>query len=529
MKTYNIPRVEEGPATLQNLNAPIQAIQSVVNQLSSKIDTIANKSAIIQWQAPVDLSQVSVGDLVYFDSDNSLFRPAVAALLSDPGEQGQSIEAPSSRVQGLIISLKTSDNSAVLLRNGYYEDPVIEATLGNAASAGQYFLSPTNPGKAVKDPGWNMRQPCISYYGDGKFSLCTNYIAHDNHHHGAMTLNDWQLIQDYTGSDFPSGTKYFHRILKQDNIGQLSSKTSAIFYEGKLNTSNFQFSPQYVWFNGESIPVLNSVVLFNNYPFAYGDSVIRSVQSSNFDVKNYNGNVYLQMPDYQYTQDISQKAISKLYKNQATVTPIVSKLIQGAGISIDNLGKGRYQLNSTRFNNVPIPADDMYLNGVQRVASGLLVYSTFPAEKQTYFIMSSNIFQGVKEGSKLKVNVWVNSCGPGADTLDVKLYWLPLSSTEVTPVPSQSNFIAETSLNITNMSTSQIQYTQSSDEITIDAVSSGILIAKVLASSPSYDIRIFQAGFKYSVNNGDVSDESSSTPIVDSLKLDEVVTYNAVY
>lgn len=78
------------------------------------------------------------------------------------------------------------------MRSGYYESAAITATIGTGAEAGIYYLSPTNAGKATKTPGWNLRQPCLSYYGDGKFSLFTHYLAHDNHHHTSLVIGDWQ-------------------------------------------------------------------------------------------------------------------------------------------------------------------------------------------------------------------------------------------------------------------------------------------------------------------------------------------------
>ena len=58
-----------------------------------------------------------------------------------------------------------------MLRSGYCSDPVIINTLGAAATAGLYYLSPATAGKATKLPGWDVRIPCINYYGNGKFSF----------------------------------------------------------------------------------------------------------------------------------------------------------------------------------------------------------------------------------------------------------------------------------------------------------------------------------------------------------------------
>lgn len=533
MKTYNIPRIQEGPATLDNLNAPINVLQKAVNDLSYRLDTLSNKSAIIQWQAPIDIQQVSVGDLVYFDVQSSLFRRAKASLLGKTGSQGQSVQSPSSRVQGLIISIQRTDKSAVLLRNGYYQDTVIQATLGNGALPGQYFLSPDNPGKATLDPGWNLRQPCISYYGDGKFSLCTNYLAHDNHHHGSSIINSWNVVTD--SQDAPEGAKFYYTVSQYQNIGEFSKQTTAVFYNGILNTSDFQFSPDTIWFKGDSIPEKDSVVLFNNYPFAYGDSVIRSITSSSMDVRNYNGNAYIQMPSYTYTEEQRDKAIVSIRGTQIIETPVVSQILSGPGISVDKLGYGKVQINSTRFNDTPIPATDMYLNGTQRVAKGILVYTVFPALQTTYFVMSLPIHQGIVKGSKIDIRPWIISCGPGATRLEVKLYWIPTSQTGArSPIPTQSNYISTMFIDASNMSVTQLQYKQSNTVATLNVQSVGTIVAKVQATTPSYDMFIYQSGFRFGINNGQVSKTRSTDidgdVVQEAEKLfEQRLTFNANY
>lgn len=80
--------------------------------------------------------------------------------------------------------------TATILCGGIYKDgAVADACLGVNALAGTYYLSPDTPGKAVLDPGQNLRQPVLQYMGDGKFSLSCFYLAHDGHQHASIILN----------------------------------------------------------------------------------------------------------------------------------------------------------------------------------------------------------------------------------------------------------------------------------------------------------------------------------------------------
>jgi len=94
-QTFTIPKISSGPASAATFNAPLEYIEDALNDLDTSIHGLNNKSAVLQWQAPV-ASDVSVGDLVY--SDGGVFKKALAALSSQTGANGQAIEAASCHV-----------------------------------------------------------------------------------------------------------------------------------------------------------------------------------------------------------------------------------------------------------------------------------------------------------------------------------------------------------------------------------------------------------------------------------------------
>ena len=167
--TFTVPKIQDtDTASAATLNAPLNYIQSSLNNLAQSTGI---RSANIQYAVPVD-STVSVGDLVYFNTSTSKFQKALADILSNSvGTDGQTIEADSCHVQGFILSINTTQHSAVMLRSGYCSDSHIVDTLGVGAQAGLYYLSPQTAGKATKLPGWDVRIPCINYYGNGKFAF----------------------------------------------------------------------------------------------------------------------------------------------------------------------------------------------------------------------------------------------------------------------------------------------------------------------------------------------------------------------
>lgn len=176
-QTFTVPKISNGPATADALNKPLEYIEESLNELQSNIQDANTSSAVLQWQTPIAAS-VSVGDLVYFNKTTGKFEKALAALSSQMGTSGQAIQEDSCHVQGIILSIDSTDNSAVMLRSGYYESAVVQGAIGTGASAGIYYLSTTTAGKATATPGWEVRLPCISYYGAGKFTMISNYYAH---------------------------------------------------------------------------------------------------------------------------------------------------------------------------------------------------------------------------------------------------------------------------------------------------------------------------------------------------------------
>ena len=527
-QNFTVPKYEQGMATVQKLNEPLAYIENALNQLSDNISTLTNKSAVIQWQAPLDAS-VQAGDLVYFDSEgtSAVFKPAIAALLGEPGSQGQSVQAPTSRVQGIVLSV----DPPVILRSGYYQSDVILGTLGTGAQAGIYYLSPTNAGKATMTPGWNMRQPCLSYYGDGKFSMFSNYLAHDNHHHGTLTISAWTDAASYTGTNTAAGN-FVYEIKDTDLIGQLSQDTTAVFMNGLLNTDDFVIQDDAVWYTGTKSPAANSVILFNSYPFAYGDSVVRSIHSNTFSTSYLNGTYVIDMPEYSKVQlQGATKALVDIGGKTVYTAPVVSAITAGLGISVTNMGNGKYQIDSTDYAAVPLLASDIRLNGTQRVADDLLTYTVFPSGATTSYIMTYNLGynKAVKTGS---VKVWVTQKGPGTGRLNVSLYWLPVdtSGAQYTAIPG--TFLGSCQIACSNTSTTSLAYAQSQSIEGIVWNKPGTLLAKVQSVTPGKDIYIFQTGFSLMTTSGETGVISDSSSIDNSEVLDvlsKVLTYNANY
>lgn len=423
-QTFTIPKISSGPASAATFNAPLEYIEDALNALDTSIHGLNNKSAVLQWQAPV-ASDAKPGDLVY--SENGVFKRALAVLSQNKGIVGQAIEAPSCYVQGLVLSINTTEGSAVILKSGYYQasDSLIASTIGVCAQAGLYYLSPTAAGKATLTPGWNVRLPVISYYGDGKFSVISNYFGH---------------------------------------IGD-------------------------------------------------GDAVIRHLQSQTLAIgSNSDGVVAIEVPAKTVqAPEPSAYAVSGISGNTISISPHVSKLIGGAGIKTAYKGSGIWSVSLDSLVNKPLAATDFTLNGAQRVADTLLTYTVFPAGIPSSMVMSMPVDFVSSTAFNGKIKVWATAA-KGAGTLDFQLYWIPYTGTNINIALCKLNDIENSPLKVNNNNTSgaQLKYNESQQGIqNVQINTSGILVARAVAKSPSNQLYIHQAGFKLQLE--ETSDSLSTT------------------
>ena len=530
---YNIYRFSNGDAASANtFNRPLNDISDALNDLSGRISALSNKSAVIQQN--VTLAQdVSIGDVVYFDTQGSAcFRKALAQLKAQPGQQGQSMQAPSSRVQGIVIA--KDGTSGTLLRSGFYDNFDLQGTIQDAIStAGLYYLSPRTPGKITKNPGWSMRQPCISYYGSNKFSMITNYLAHDNHHHAYTKISQFITADAYTGSDSVQGTYVW--VADMSQTGQLSPETSVVFYKGQLASGDkFKIGRSTVWYSGTGVPD-DAVYVFNVFPFAYGDSVVRSIGTSTLKLSASRGAVHIDMPAYtRAALAKSATAVSNITQSTLQITPVVSKLTSGAGIYSAHVGSGQYVIASSKDLNTPLKAQQMYMNGAQRVATSLLSYTVFPKGIDSSITMSLPIQNST--AIPLKVHVWAQAKTESVGAFTVSFYFIPLTQQSVVPIPT-SPMYNPVVLSTGQTSASGLLYCQvpvSGVQTTSDVSTSGTLIAKLQINRPAQDVYIYQTGFRLqakSADLGQVAVQQTQSQLQAAIlnNLARVLTFNASY
>ena len=549
IKQFSIAPLGEGAGDAsmtarEMLNNRIGIIEDDLNNLVSRISQTTGKSAIIRQYVPLS-ADAFTGALVYFDKENLVFAPALAKLLGIPGDQGQSIEADCARVEGIVLSTYTDNSNNIVgtsLTGGFWQDdvalgcPVVQGLFGavdsddESVALGTYYLSATNAGMATQDPGIHLRQPILTYYGNGAFSLNIFYMAHDNHFHGSRLLsNNWTAVSeilppDVDASQVPEHAMYWYDgsgDIYYTGIGELSSDTTAIFYNGVLEYTTDKFIVQsgYIWYKGVVPPAADTVSVFNHYPFAYGSPVIRSVESGNtaLRVNTSNGRVILRANDF-VSGSVTNNAVavSAITGNTVQFTPVVSGLAAGPGIKLDTAVNGVTTISSAENINVPIDAYNIFHKGTNIVCDNAYIYVSFPAGRTSSCIMSLPL-RNIAATATLRAYAYCYGIGSGAFT--VSFFW------SNQPTPGEQTTLNKTSIRNTSLSFSgnanSLVYAETPEAAEITG--SGQLVASIAVNgAPNTEIRMLSIGFRLevahsAVETASVTDVTNVNAVINSM------------
>lgn len=517
-ESFNLPRITAGVSgqnAIAALNAPIQATEEALNALSARIGSLNSKSATVRHYVPIS-ANTFVGALVYYNSEagKGYFEPAIARLLGEPGTNGASVEAPESRVEGIIISKDASGITGTMLCGGYWESSaVVQSCLGTNATAGTYYLSPYTAGKAVLSPNGHLRQPVLSYYGNGKFNLNMFYMAHDNHFHGsAVLVQAWESASSVSATP-PANAKWVYNGATDNgyvNLGELTKATTAVFHEGILQApdGDFVVSDGYVWCRLASAPQAGSVTIFNHYPFAYDSPVVRGVEStqSSLIVRNRNGLIQL-TPNSFISGDVNKNAlaVSAISDNVVLFTPVVTEVIGGPGISLADALNGSVVISSSQNIGMPKDAYSINHNGTAITSDGRFQYITFPSNRISEFVMYMPV-SDVPEGNTLKAQAWGTLAGKGADfNVDMYVIKEPMKNGETFTLPTEG---VSTELKFIDPK-GGLTYSESAG--TVEFSQPVTLVAVVrLATTNSADIRMMRAGFKVNIKEASNVQDTTS-------------------
>lgn len=536
--TYQIDKLagttpDGSAAAVALIDSSLGQTENALNDLSGRIETLNTKSAIIRQHVPL-ADGVGVGALVYYDAVNMCFDFAQALTLAETGASGQTIEAPQARVEGIVIAtdLGSDPQTGTLLTGGYWEDADVtnvclnvDSELATDAAPGIYYLSPVNAGKATMETDGHLRQPVLSYYGAGKFSMSIFYMAHDNHFHASQVLdNQWILVAGSTVESIaPAGAQYVYGGEYSYGLGSIGP-TTALFYKGELQDTwsdgkPFKISQGNIWYMDDNlIPGAGDVIVFNHYPFAYDTAVVRSVTSTDdaITVTNTNGLITLTGNDFvDGPVSKSSYAVSAINGNKLSYTPLVTDVMAGAGIDIVKALDGTVYVATSDKIGALMDAYSINHNGTTLISNGILQYITFPADRISNFVM---VMPVTDITAPCNMTVWGMKLGTAAGTLRVLAKFIP------DPTMDTKSTVAVTGQ--TGILDFDVARTDDADTLTYGEVAingctvsgNGLLVASIsVTAAPENQIQLLRTGFRLNTIN-------SNVPSGDSVVEDSAIT-----
>lgn len=536
--TYQINKLSDASPTTTDaavdvIDTSIQQVQDALNNLSERVDNLNQKSAVVRQHVPL-ASGVLVGDLVYYKAYNDVqeasrqgeYDKALAVTLAETQNQGQSIEAPSARVEGIVIATDpgSSPLTGTLLIGGYWEDATVTAScLGASANPGVYYLSPVNAGKGTLETNGHLRQPVLSYYGNGQFSLSLFYMAHDNHFHSSQVLGAyWTGVSGTTVSGRPAYFQYTGDYAAA--LGEIGD-TTAVFYDGllvntKSPTSLFVIDDDKLYYmdgTSETGPD-KEVVLFNHYPFAYENAVVRTVYSTNdaLTVTNTNGNVAITGNDFiQGVTAKSSQAIYSINGRELNYTPVVTDIAAGPGIGVSRSLDGTAIITAANSLGGLMDAYSVNHNGTTLISDASnppFQYITFPAGRYSEYVMYLPI-DDIGD-TVCSAAVWLMKVGTTAPTFTVRARYIPAPTAD-NPTSLSDLPLGSAELRTTGGTTATSLVYNEATIPDVEVSQSGMLVAVVGCTTGS-QISLLRTGFKLTVNAEGTAATMGTTETMDS-------------
>lgn len=527
--TYQIPMLQDASpastdAAVKTIDTSLTEIQSALNDLSGRVDNLNTKSAVIRQHVPL-AAGVLIGDLVYYNAnlDQDLesrrgeYAKAQALTLAETTTGGQTIEAPCARTEGMVIATDSGSSplTGTLLVGGYWEDQgAADNCLGSTASPGIYYLSPTLAGKATLNTYGHLRQPVLSYYGNGAFSLSLFYMAHDNHFHSSQVLQSvWDDVSDVVIGGQTAYYKYGGDTAP--GLGGLGD-TTAVFYNGVLQNTTGS-NTLFKIYNGElyymdGTEPTGVVTVFNHYPFAYESAIVKSIYSTSaaITVKNTNGQVAITGNDF--IQGITAKSSQAIYSvngRELNYTPVITDVVAGPGINVRKSLDGTAVVAASTNVGGLMDAYSINHNGTTLISDAgnpPLQYITFPAgQRASNFVMYLPVHD--IGDAVCNVAVWGIKLGTETATLNVSAKFIP---DPTATAQSSTSGEANTRSMVISGGSSSTALTYDEVEITGCTVQgSGMLVAVVGCTNSANQVQLLRTGFRLSVAEAsDITDTS---------------------
>ena len=198
------------PLNQVTLNAPINDLERQALSLKTSVEDLNQKSGRLIFSSAALGTETLIGDLVYFDANNKVFRPALGDTYQDPVKGGL-IAGPRSRVVGLVLSKSSISEGDLLLSGrinlndeGMSLSALLDGFDSDWFSSGALYLSTRIPGKATPNRVFPSIQ--LGFFSSGESSVLLNHkdLFESHEHYRFDLLTKPSASQNYAQTGWTS-------------------------------------------------------------------------------------------------------------------------------------------------------------------------------------------------------------------------------------------------------------------------------------------------------------------------------------
>lgn len=493
------------------VNTPLSQLAERTDYLKAVMENMTASEFNYLSNIPISAA-LEVGQAVYWDSGNRRFGPALARWSDDLSDYGSLLPAESAYFSGILVSRHTGETGSVII-SGYISNfHNIEDLFGEASpEAGVYYVSAEKPGVLTKDAP-PMTVPAVMYDGAGNVIMLPTGSIVSQHDHRQYRLSSAFWIpatpENFPGMDIPAGANWGYdrenAPEELDSLFTLYTGTGSFLLEDAgtiLNNTYIELNDDNIWIK-DTTPPLEDVLAHIAYPDAHGPNIVRGVTTDtpeyfSFSVSNGLMTANMKEATLDAADDDSMYALKEIENNTQKKGPVVTVLQQGEGIIVtsqDGEGHGHCTVALESAVDVINDADIINLNNAIQRTDGGLLYSVFPADRESSMSLVANTGKWGGAERRLKIRMWIRGVqGQVLPAFDLRIFVFPPASSGGTSIPSEIPLSIPAGSVITD---SDKYYLVEKDAEASISVQSGSQIQYIVepSATPSEDILVLRHG-----------------------------------
>ena len=341
--TANVPVVVDGQTTFSasGLNPTINALTERTQYLYDSLMTLSGNQGYLLPDTGFTAG-CSKGVIVAQNPTTGLYEPASATWSTAVRADGSWLPSYKAYVRGILISTVDSNSGAVLICNGWSNDPELIELLAPGRVVGDYYLTENGIAVCGNDVVHDMRVYCYSYLASGKLFIKPELPEYGGHAHNHVTITTEWLAASQSTVTLPETAEYFTDVSSNSALSYLLSANP----NGMCLVKNGQEVMASDWGVVENCIYINFPYLSTDEfslhaitPLTANEPLVRSVSKASgnnlIDIQTTDGKVFISVNDTPVSASAyTGTAVTNFSANGISTGPVIQGIKAGPGIKV---------------------------------------------------------------------------------------------------------------------------------------------------------------------------------------------------